>query len=123
MKNLFLASCIAASVGTTTPVAAGPDDPQYSPAMVARATTLTRALDRRIRLNEGQYIAVKQLHLRMLTQRHELEVKYSGDEAERDSQLADAQLRYEAELSNLLQPRQLVAYYDLRSNFTAHRGE
>ncbi|GAA4358407.1 hypothetical protein GCM10023185_24080 [Hymenobacter saemangeumensis] len=104
------------------PVAAsGPGDREYSPAIISRATTLTRALDRRIHFNEGQYIAVKQLHLRMLAERQELEIKYSGDEGERDYMLANAQERYENELNCLLNPRQVVAYHDLRNNFTAHR--
>lgn len=125
MKNLFLATCFAAGVGAMPVAVAGPGDREYSPAMISRATTLTRALDRRIHFNEGQFIAVKQLHLRMLTERAELELKYSGSDdataAERDALLAEAQQQYENELSNLLQPRQVVAYYDLRNNFTAHR--
>jgi hypothetical protein len=125
MKNIFLATCLAAGVGAAPVAVAGPGDREYAPAMVSRATTLTRALDRRIHFNEGQFIAVKQLHLRMLTERAELELKYSGAEAaeaaERDALLADSQQHYENELSNLLQPRQVVAYYDLRNNFTAHR--
>jgi hypothetical protein len=40
---------------------------------------------------------------------------------ERDTQLAAAQQRYETELSQMLQPKQLIAYQELRSNFTAHR--
>jgi hypothetical protein len=89
---------------------------------VARALTLTRALDRRIHFNEGQFIAVKRLHLQMLTERQALELQYAGgDTAERDAQLAEAQLRYEANLNRLLQPRQVVAYFDLRNNLTAHR--
>ncbi|WP_345236300.1 hypothetical protein [Hymenobacter saemangeumensis] len=121
MKNLFLATCLAAGVSTMPVAASGPGDREYSPAIISRATTLTRALDRRIHFNEGQYIAVKQLHLRMLAERQELEIKYSGDEGERDYMLANAQERYENELNCLLNPRQVVAYHDLRNNFTAHR--
>jgi len=121
MKNLFFATCLAAGMGTTPVAVAGPGDREYSPALVSRATTLTRALDRRIHFNEGQYIAVKNLHLRMLAERAELERLYSNDEGERDAQLADAQQRYECELNSLLHPRQVIAYYDLRNNFTAHR--
>lgn len=122
MKNLFLATCMAAGVSSTPVAAAGPGERQYSPATVTRATTLTRALAQRIHINEGQYIAIKQLHMRMLSERTELESSLAGaSPAERDTQLAAAQFRYENELSNLLRPDQRVAYQRLRSNFTAHR--
>lgn len=101
---------------------AGPGDRLYSPAMVARATTLTRALGQRIHFNEGQYLAVKQLHLEMLTERRDLEILLNGaNDEERDNQLAVAQQRYEDSLTRLLQPEQMVAYQELRTNFTAHR--
>ncbi|WP_046242408.1 hypothetical protein [Hymenobacter terrenus] len=121
MKNLFLATCIAAGVSATPVAVAGPGDGSYSKAMLNRATTLTRALAQRIHFNEAQYLAVKQLHLNMLTERRDLEIMLNGASAEeRDSRLAEAQQRYETELTNLLQPKQLVAYQNLRNNFTAH---
>ena len=90
--------------------------------MMARATTLTRALAHRIQFSEAQYIAVRQLHMQMLTERRDLELLlYSASTEERDTQLAAVQQRYEFELSQLLQPKQLVAYQQLRTNFTAHR--
>jgi hypothetical protein len=122
MKNLFLATCLAAGVCGGPAVAAGPGDGSYSPAMMSRATTLTRALARHIHFNEAQYLAVKQLHLNMLTERRDLEILLNGASAEeRDTRLAEAQQRYEFELANLLQPQQLLAYHSLRNNFTAHR--
>ncbi|MFD2720203.1 hypothetical protein ACFST9_15875 [Hymenobacter monticola] len=122
MKNLFLATCLATSVCASPAMAAGPGDGSYSPAMMTRATTLTRALARHIHFNEAQYLAVKQLHLNMLTERRDLEILLNGASAEeRDTRLAEAQQRYEFELANLLQPQQLVAYQSLRNNFTAHR--
>ena len=122
MKNLFLATCIAAGLSAALTASAGPGDGAYSPAMVARATTLTRALAHRIQFNEGQYLAVKQLHLEMLTERRNLEILLSGAGAEeRDTRLANAQQRYENALAELLQPQQLVAYQHLRTNLTAHR--
>ncbi|MFC7668742.1 hypothetical protein ACFQT0_16220 [Hymenobacter humi] len=90
--------------------------------MISRATTLTRALANRIHFNEAQYVAVKQLHLNMLTERRDLEILLNGASAEeRDSQLSWAQERYESELMYLLKPQQAVAYQSLRTNFTAHR--
>lgn len=122
MKNLIFATCFAAGVSATPVALAGPGDRSYTTGMMARATTLTRALAERIHFNEKQYVAVKQLHLQMLTERRDLEILLNGVSAEeRDTRLAMAQQRYEADLSALLQPQQLVAYQKLRSNFTAHR--
>ena len=122
MKNLFLATCIAAGVTIAPAAVAGPGEGAYSVAMMSRATTLTRALAQHIPFNEAQYLAVKQLHLQMLTERRDLEIILNGAGAEeRDNQLAIAQQRYETELSQLLQPQQLVAYQNLRTSFTAHR--
>ena len=122
MKNLFLATCIAAGVSAAPAAVAAPGDGAYSSAMMTRATTLTRALAQHVHFNEAQYLAVKQLHLNMLTERRDREILLNGAGAEeRDTQLALAQQRYEMELSNLLQPQQLVAYQAFRTNFTAHR--
>ena len=121
MKNMFLATCIAASICGAPAAVAGPGDGAYSQAMISRATTLTRALADRIHFNEAQYVAVKQLHLNMLSERRDLEILLNGASAEeRDTQLSWAQQRYESELMYLLKPQQLVAYQSLRTNFTAH---
>ncbi|HEX8329323.1 MAG TPA: hypothetical protein VF629_17440 [Hymenobacter sp.] len=122
MKNLFFATCIAASMCTVPAAAKGPGDGSYSKAMMNRANTLTRALAERIQFNEAQFIAIKQLHLNMLTERRDLEIMLNGASAEeRDAQLSWAQQRYESDLMYLLKPQQVVAYQALRSNFTAHR--
>jgi hypothetical protein len=122
MKNFFLATCFAAGVSIAPVAMAGPGDGSYSKAMMTRATTLTRALAQHIPFNEAQYLAVKQLHLDMLTERRDLEILLNGaSAAERDSRLAMAQMRYENGLADLLRPRQLLAYQALRTNFTAHR--
>lgn len=122
MRNLFLAICIAASISAAPAAVAGPGDGGYSKIMMNRATTLTRALANRIHFNEAQYLAVKQLHLDMLTERRDLEILLNGaSPEERDTRLAEAQQRYETDLTNLLQPKQLVAYHALRTTFTAHR--
>ena len=122
MKNFFLATCFAAGVSIAPVAMSGPGDGSYSKAMMTRATTLTRALAHHIPFNEAQYLAVKQLHLDMLTERRDLEILLNGaSAAERDSRLAMAQMRYENGLADLLRPQQLLAYQALRTNFTAHR--
>ena len=123
MHNFFATASLTAFLSTAAPV--GPNDPTapvYAPAVVAHATVLTRALAQRIHFNEGQYVKVKALHLRMLAERRQLEAGLAdAAPADRDNWLATAQTRYEAELAALLQPEQRLAYQQLRSNFTAHR--
>ena len=120
MQLLLAAACL--SVGFAShPPHQGPDQ-LYSKAVQTRATTLTQALAHRIHFNEGQYLQVKQLHLRYLNERQELELSMAtAPAADRDTQLAAAQLRYEQELSDLLQPGQRLAYRQLRANLTAHK--
>lgn len=123
MHVFFLAASL--TVLMSSAALGGPNDPAmpaYSPRVVAHATALTRALAQRIHFNEGQYVKVKALHLRMLAERRELEAGLAdATPAERDNWLATAQARYEAELAALLEPEQRLAYQQLRSNLTAHR--
>ena len=117
MRHLVVATCLSAGLFSATP----PQTP-YSKAIQTRATTLTQALARRIHFNEGQYLQVKQLHLRYLNERQELDLSMAGASvADRDAQLAAAQLRYEQELNDLLHPDQRLAYQQLRANLTAHK--
>lgn len=120
----FLAAVILAGLlsGTSAPDITDPAASAYSPSVVAHATALTRALAQRIHFNEGQYVQVKALHLRMLAERRQLEASLAdATPADRDNGLATAQTRYEANLAALLEPQQRVAYQQLRSNLTAHR--
>lgn len=120
MYLLLTTACLAASLFASAP-AQGPDV-LYPKAIQQRATTLTQVLAQRIHFNEGQYLRVKQLHLRYLNERQELELSMAGAPvADRDAQLAAAQLRYEQELIDLLHPSQRLAYRQLRANLTAHQ--
>lgn len=125
MYNLIVAACLTASLAhapaAKKPTAKKPSE-DYPKSIQVRATTLTQALAHRIHLNEGQYLRIKRLHLQYLNERHELELSLAGaSAAERDTQLAASQLRYEQSLNDLLYPDQRVAYQQLRANFTAHR--
>jgi len=121
MYNLLAAAYLTASLASS-PVTKKHPGEEYPKAIQVRATTLTQALAHRIRLNEGQYVRIKRLHLQYLNERRELELSLVGaPAAERDTQLAAAQLSYEQALSDLLYPDQRVAYQQLRANFTAHR--
>ncbi|QKG52138.1 MULTISPECIES: hypothetical protein [Hymenobacter] len=119
MNHLFAAAFL--TVGLTGAPTTKPGE-EYPKAIQVRATTLTQALAHRIHLNEGQYVRVKRLHLQYLNDRRELELSLVGaPAADRDAQMAAAQLSYEQALNDLLYPDQRVAYQQLRANFTAHR--
>lgn len=121
MKNLLAVTCLLTSLTSATP---GDEPKAYPRSVVARATTLTQALARRIHCNEGQYLAIKKLHLQHLEQRRQVEFELSlvnAPAAERDEQLAALQRGYELALTGLLDPAQRLAYQQLRASFTAHR--
>ena len=125
MKNLLAAACLTAGLSSARPAHGPGDEPRTYPKSVAvHATALTQALAQRIYFNEGQYVQVKQVHLRYLEERRQLEFELgiaNAPAAERDEQLAAAQCRYEQALNDLLQPQQRLAYQQLRASFTAHR--
>lgn len=123
MYHLLAAACLTAGLANA-PHAHKNKKPgeEYPKSIQVRATTLTQALAHRIHLNEGQYVRIKRLHLQYLNERRELELSLVGAPvADRDAQLAAAQLSYEQALSDLLYPDQRLAYQQLRANFTAHR--
>jgi len=122
MNNLLLAACLTAGLATASATTRNKPVEDYPKSIQVRATTLTQALAHHIHLNEAQYVRVKRLHLKYLNERLELERSLAGEPAaERDTQLAAAQLHYEQKLSDMLRPDQRVAYQQLRANFTAHR--
>ena len=125
MKNLLAAAGLLTSLTSATPAHTPGDEPKaYSRSVAAHATTLTQALARRIHCNEGQYLALKKLHLHYLEERRQLVFEQSivnAPAAERDEQLADSQRGYEQALNDLLNPEQRLAYQQLRASFTAHR--
>lgn len=125
MMNLLATACLLTSLTSATPAHGPGDEPRaYPRSVAAHATTLTQALARRIHCNEGQYLAIKKLHLQYLEERRQLEFEQSianAPAAERDEQLATSQRGYEQALNGLLNPAQRLAYQQLRASFTAHR--
>jgi hypothetical protein len=85
----------------------------------ARATALTRTIAEKARLDEGQYLRLKQLNTQMLTEMDELKTKLAGDPATLDQRMADAQAKYEADLMSLLRPNQIALYQQARTSMTA----
>ncbi|PJJ60309.1 hypothetical protein [Hymenobacter chitinivorans] len=116
MKKAQFFALLALSAQTAAFAGNDPDGPS---AIQARATTLTRTMAQQTKLDEGQYLKVKQLNLRMLTELDDLKTRFAADPAILDQQLAGAQTRYEAELASLLRPTQYAVYQQARSGMTA----
>ncbi|RSK25279.1 hypothetical protein [Hymenobacter metallilatus] len=85
----------------------------------ARATAMTRSLSQQVHLNEGQYVQVKALNLRLLQEMLAARALFVHDADLHSRAVSDAQLQYEMELSSLLQPNQLALYQQNRASMTA----
>ncbi|UYZ64183.1 hypothetical protein [Hymenobacter weizhouensis] len=116
MRNFFAAILFTSALCLEGPAQAGQGD---GGRINARASELTRRMAERTRMSEGQYVKVRQLNRQMLTETSELRRRYANDEAALDKAMAEAQLHYEWDLAAILGPKQLAAYDDLKTNFTA----
>lgn len=94
------------SVGGQLRAASGDDQAKLS----SKATALTQQMAHKIPLNEGQYVKLRQLNIRMLAEVQALHASLSNDPAALQEQLIEAQARYEWDLATMLWPRQMVAY-------------
>jgi hypothetical protein len=115
MKNLsaFLLLVLLMTVGVAK---AGPGDQQK---LTSRATALTQQMARVTPLNEGQYVKVRQLNLRLLGEVQALQTRFANDAATLDQQMAEVQARYEWDLATILWPRQMVAYTQAKADLMA----
>ena len=107
MKNIFACLSLLLVVSAAQPVLAGPGDQGKAE---ARATQLTKQLAQKTQLSEGQYVRVRQLNLRMITEVQELQASLANDPVALDKKLAELQSHYEWDLTAILGPRQMVAY-------------
>lgn len=115
MKKVFV--CFACVVLVTTAQLAQASD--GSGKISARATEMTRRMAERTRLSEGQYVKVRSLNVRLLTEMTDARKQFSTDAEVLDKTLAEVQMRYEWDLAAVLGPKQLAAYEDIQKNFTA----
>ncbi|MCB2376899.1 hypothetical protein LGH70_04860 [Hymenobacter sp. BT635] len=119
MKKVYFLALVALSAQSAALASNDTDGPA---AVQARATSLTRTMAEKAHLDEGQYLKVKQLNLRMLTEMDDLKTRFAADPAILDQQLASAQVRYETELASVLRPTQLAVYQQSRASMTALGG-
>ena len=87
--------------------------------LIVRATLLTRQMARKTPLNEGQFVKVRQLNLRLLTEIQDLQARHIDDPEALDQQMAEVQSRYEWDLATILWPRQMQAYHQAKAELMA----
>ncbi|GAA4386773.1 hypothetical protein [Hymenobacter koreensis] len=116
MKKLLLVAGLAAGLQGASAASSEPDE---TGALNSRATALTRTMAEKALLDEGQYLKLKQLNLRMLTDLEDIKERFAADPDIRDIRMADAQLSYYRQLATLLRPNQLVAFTKNQSSMTA----
>jgi hypothetical protein len=114
MKKAFLFTGIILALGATV-YASGDKES----AIVTRATALTRMQVQKARLDEGQYLRVKTLNIRMLTEMEDIKNRFASEPAILDERLAVAQARYELELTSIMRPAQLAMFNQARNSMTA----
>ena len=116
MKKVYLFVCLAVSLqGAALSVSAA----DGSTSVEARATTLTRTMANKARLDEGQYLKVKKLNMQMLTEMDELKAKFAADPAMLDQKMAVVLTDYEASLGQVMRSNQLAIYQQSRNAMTA----
>lgn len=117
MKKVFSVLACVVIVAVSQPLAAAPADGGNK--VATRATEMTRRMAERTRLSEGQYVKVRMLNMRLLTEMADLRKQFAADVESMDKALADVQMRYEWDLAAILGPKKMVAYDEMKTNFTA----
>ncbi|MCB2410053.1 hypothetical protein [Hymenobacter lucidus] len=118
MKKFYFLTLLVATLTAPLMSTAGNGDEST---LKGRAAALTRRMSETTKLDEGQYLKVKQLNLRMLSEVADLKARLNGTPA-LDEQLAEAQMRYEWDLASILWPRQMAAYTQSKLSVTAFNG-
>ena len=116
MKKVLLLAGLAIALVSAAHAKSGGD---ASATAQARATALTRIQAEKARLDEGQYLKVKQLNIRMFSEMEDLKTRFAADLAILDERLAVAQVRYEMELTAIMRPAQLAMFQKSRNTMTA----
>ena len=114
MKKAFLLAGLALVLGATAYATTDKEG-----AIKTRAVALARIQVEKAHLDEGQYVKVKTLNIRMLTEMEDLKKRFAAEPAILDERLAVAQARYELELTAIMRPAQLALFNQSRNTVTA----
>ncbi|MFD2787258.1 hypothetical protein [Hymenobacter rubripertinctus] len=110
MKALLLILTLLGTVSTAAHAqmkdryAERPGNPDPS---AARVEDLTRQMSRQLRLNEAQYIQLRDVNKIKLARTEEISWQFQENPLERSVRLAELQAQYEAECGRILTPSQL----------------
>ncbi|OON69995.1 hypothetical protein [Hymenobacter sp. CRA2] len=118
MKKILLLAVLAVGLHQATKAASDPENGSPK-GLHTRATALTRAMASKMKLDEGQYLKLRQLNLSMLSTMEDLKERFAADPEIRDMRMAETQVSYHTELAMLLRPAQLVAYKQSQESMTA----
>ncbi|SMC00030.1 hypothetical protein SAMN00120144_3763 [Hymenobacter roseosalivarius DSM 11622] len=116
MKKVYYFACLVLCLSAVSSHASTADE---STASQARATVLTRAIANKARLDEGQYLKVKQLNVKMLADIDALKARYAADPLSLDQKMAEVQIEYDVALARVMRSNQFVMYQQSRSSMTA----
>jgi hypothetical protein len=84
----------------------------------AKCTNITRAMANELRLNEPEYIKLKELNRKRMAQTNELLQSYSANDPLLQEKIREMELAYEQEITAFLTPNQLHAYANYKQNTT-----
>lgn len=114
MKKVLLLAGLALALGTAAYAKA-----DGNTTIQDRAVALSRIQAQKARLDEGQYLKVKQLNIRMFTEMEDLKTRFASEPAILDERLAVVQVRYEMALTSIMRPAQLAMFQQSRNSMTA----
>ncbi|MBT9392415.1 hypothetical protein KLP40_04500 [Hymenobacter sp. NST-14] len=116
MKKVFVCLTFAAlvSTGSLAQVTSGGGS-----TIAERATAMAWRIAEQVKLSEGEYVKVRRLNIRLLTETAQARSQFATNRDALDQALADIQQRYDWDLAAALQPQQYAVYENLRTEFTA----
>jgi len=125
MKKAYLLAAIILGLWTSNPVQATStsNDPDDTASINRRAVVLTRAMATKMHLDEGQYLKLKQLNIRMLTELEARQQEGNAVVSALDEHAAAMQAQYEGEMLALLYPAQQQLYRQLENSRMALQAD
>jgi hypothetical protein len=85
-----------------------------SPAVEAKCTNITRSMAHELRLNEPEYIKLKELNRERIVKTDALLQSFKENDPELNQQMKEIELAYEQQIASFLKPDQLHAYINYK---------
>ncbi|MBO3269603.1 hypothetical protein [Hymenobacter defluvii] len=123
MKKAYLTAALLLGLYSSSLAKGSHQEPDEKATIQQRAVVLTRAMATKMRLDEGQYLKLKQLNIRWLTEMEALKQDGSTTISALDENASAMQAQYESEMLALLYPAQQQIYRHLENTRMAFRAE